>query len=89
MSAHSPARLHLRIQPHDKAALEKAAKLEHTDLTHFVLSRVLPAAEAIIERSERIELSERDSLRVLELLEHPPQPTQRLLDAARALPVES
>ena len=32
---------------------------------------------------ERIVLSERDSVRVLKLLEHPPKPTPALLAAAR------
>jgi len=33
-----------------------------------------------------VQLSERDSLRVLELLENPPPPNEKLLAAARALP---
>jgi uncharacterized protein (DUF1778 family) len=44
------------------------------------------AAQAAIEREERLQLSERDSLRVLELLEDPPAPNARLLAAASALP---
>jgi uncharacterized protein (DUF1778 family) len=39
----------------------------------------------VIEKAEHVELSERDSLRVLDLLENPPQPNARLIDAARAL----
>ncbi|MFM8332914.1 MAG: DUF1778 domain-containing protein [Candidatus Methylumidiphilus sp.] len=46
-----------------------------------------PSLDAF-ENPRRIELSERDSLRVLDLLEHPPAPNQRLLVAAQALPVE-
>ncbi len=37
---------------------------------------------------KRLVLSERDSLRVLELLEHPPQPNAKLLAAAKALPLQ-
>ena len=39
-----------------------------------------------IEQTDRIYLSERDSLRVQELLKNPPAPNRKLLAAARALP---
>jgi uncharacterized protein (DUF1778 family) len=84
----SNSRLELRIRPQEKAVIQRAAVLEHTDLTSFVLRTVLPAAQAVIERAGRAELSERDSLYVLDLLEHPPRPNERLLAAARALPDE-
>jgi uncharacterized protein (DUF1778 family) len=45
--------------------------------------RVLAAAEEIIAGNERITLSPRDSLRVLDLLEHPPKPTAALRAAAK------
>jgi uncharacterized protein (DUF1778 family) len=76
-------RIELRIKPREKALLSRAAALEHEDLTGFILRTVLPAAERIIERTERLELSERDSLRVLELLENPPKPSARLRRAAK------
>jgi uncharacterized protein (DUF1778 family) len=46
----------------------------------------LQAAKDIIEKAEHLRLSERDSLRVLDLLENPPPPNARLLAAAQALP---
>lgn len=76
-------RIELRIKPREKALLSRAAALEHEDLTGFILKTVLPAAERIIERTERLELSERDSLRVLELLENPPKPSAKLRRAAK------
>ena len=82
-------RVALRIRPADKARLMRASALEHTDLTDFILRNVLRAADAVIEQAERMVLSERDSLRVLELLEHPPVPNARLMAAARALPAEA
>jgi uncharacterized protein (DUF1778 family) len=78
-------RIELRIDPADKAVLARAAALEHTDVTGFILRNSLPAAREVIERSERLVLSERDSVRVLELLENPPPPSPRLLRAARSL----
>ena len=44
---------------------------------------MLPTAREVVERAERIVLSERDTERVLELLENPPEPTPALLAAAR------
>jgi uncharacterized protein (DUF1778 family) len=79
------SRIELRIRPEEKAALARAASLERTDLTSFVLRTVLPAARTVIERAERLELSERDSLKVLDLLENPPAPNARLRAAAKAL----
>lgn len=78
-------RIELRIDPVEKAVLARAAALEHTDVTGFVLRTVLPVARAVIERAERLPLSERDSQRVLDLLENPPAPNDRLRRAASAL----
>ena len=80
------SRVALRIRSADKARLMRACALAHTDLTDFILKNVLPAADAVIDQAERVVLSERDSLRILELLEHPPAPNARMLAAARALP---
>jgi uncharacterized protein (DUF1778 family) len=43
----------------------------------------LPAAQKIVARHERIVLTARDSVRVLDLLEHPPKPTAALRAAAK------
>ena len=78
------SRVELRVKPEDKAILARAAAIEHLDLTGFILSRLMPEARAVIERAERIQLSGRDSLKVLDLLEHPPKPNARLKRAAKA-----
>ena len=83
--AHSDSgRVELRLRPEDKAMLTRAATLERLDLTGFILRNVLPQAAAVIAREERLRLSERDSLRVLELLENPPAAPARLVRAATA-----
>jgi uncharacterized protein (DUF1778 family) len=43
-------------------------------------------AQAVIEESERIVLSERDSLLVLSMLEKPPAPNGKLRAAIAAMP---
>jgi uncharacterized protein (DUF1778 family) len=81
------SRMSLRIQAEEKALLMSAAALSHTDLTDFILHHALRAAKAVIEGY--VQLSERDSWRVLDLLENPPAPTAKLIAAAQALPKRS
>jgi uncharacterized protein (DUF1778 family) len=76
-------RLELRATREEKRLLAAAAAYERLDLTSFIMRAALPAARQVVERNERIVLSERDTLRVLELLEQAPQPTPALLAAAR------
>jgi len=76
-------RLELRLAREEKRLLAAAAAYERLDVTSFVMRSVLPAARAVVDRNERIVLSERDTERVLELLENPPRPTPALLEAAR------
>ena len=80
------SRMSLRIPAGEKALLLRAAALRLTDLTDFVRQHSLSAAKAVIQESERLELSERDSLRVLAMLENPPKPNAKLLVAAKSLP---
>ncbi len=80
------SRMSLRIRAEDKALLLRAAALKNTDLTDFVLRHALLAAKAVIEEAGRLQLSGRDSLRVLDLLENPPTPNAKLRAAAQALP---
>ena len=80
------SRMSLRIRAEDKAILLRAVALKHTDLTDFVIRHAVRAAKAVIEDADRVQLSERDSLRVLAMLENPPAPNARLLAAAQALP---
>ena len=79
-------RMNLRVRPEQKATLMRAAALKNTDLTDFVLQPALREAEAIIEAADHLKLSERDSLRVLELLENPPAANAKLRAAAMAMP---
>jgi uncharacterized protein (DUF1778 family) len=82
-------RLALRVRPADKATIMRAVAIAQTDMTTFILDTALREAQAIIEESERVKLTARDSLRVLDLLENPPAPNAKLRKAARALPERS
>jgi uncharacterized protein (DUF1778 family) len=83
------SRMSLRIRAEEKALLMRAVALNHTDLTEFVVRHALRAAKAVIEEADRVPLSARDSVRVLDLLANPPAPNARLRAAARALPRRS
>ena len=82
-------RMSLRIALEEKSLLIRAATLQHTNLTEFVIRTVVSAARDVIEQNERVELTQRDSLHVLDLLEEPPVPNKKLMAAAFALPKRS
>jgi uncharacterized protein (DUF1778 family) len=82
-------RMNLRLKPDQKSRLVRAAALKHIDLTSFILELALKEADTVIAQAEHLELSERDSLRVLSLLENPPEPNARLRAAAKALPKQT
>lgn len=79
-------RMSLRIPAAEKALLLRAAALKDMDLSDFVRQHSIDAAKAIIREDEQLNLSERDSLQVLALLENPPAPNAKLLAAGKALP---
>lgn len=77
------SRIELRVTKEEKQLLAAAAAYERLDVTSFVMRTVLPAARNVVERADSITLSERDSARVLDLLEKPAKPTSALLAAAK------
>jgi uncharacterized protein (DUF1778 family) len=80
----SSGRIEISLRPEDKAILARAAALKRLDLTSYIAGNVLPKAKADIIESEKIILSERDSLHVLALLENPPAAPDRLIKVAKA-----
>jgi uncharacterized protein (DUF1778 family) len=76
-------RIELRTTKEEKRLLAAAAAYERLDVTSFIMRNVLPTARDVVDRAERIVLSDRDTERVLKLLENPPKPTPALLAAAR------
>ncbi|MEO5347833.1 MAG: DUF1778 domain-containing protein [Magnetococcus sp. YQC-9] len=73
------------IPPAEKSRLIRAAAIEQTTLKEFMLRNSLHAADQVIERAERIRLSEEQSRFLLNLLDNPPEPNQKLCVAARLL----
>lgn len=89
LSVAENSRMSFRIGKEEKELLLRAAALQNTDLTGFVLSTAVREAKATIEAAETEKLSVRDSQVVLDLLDNPPPPNERLLKAAFALPKRS
>ena len=80
------SRVALRIRSEDKAVIMRAVALAQTDMTDFILRTALREAHSVIEEHENVKLTQRDSRRVMDLLENPPAPNAKLRKAARALP---
>ena len=80
------ARVSLRIAPVEKSLLARAAALQQVDLREFATRTLVTKAREVVDQHDRLQLTERDSLKVLDLLENPPKPTKKMLAAARALP---
>lgn len=84
-AAENTNRFPMQIPPSEKARLMRAAALERTSLKDFMLRNALIAAEAVIEKSERLALDEEQTRFMMDLLDNPPEPNARLLAAARAV----
>lgn len=76
-------RIELRATKEEKRLLATAAAYERLDVTTYIMRNVLPGARKVVDRAERIVLSKRDSKRILQLLENPPEPPPALRAAAR------
>lgn len=78
-------RMSLRISKEDKILLLKAATISGLDLTKFVLTTTVAHAREVITAEEQLRLSDRDALRLMELIDSPPQPNAKMIAAAKAL----
>lgn len=79
--ASTPARgdrIDFRVNPETKELLVRAAALHGTSLTAFVLESAQERAVDLIERYERLRLTDRDRDRLLDALEQPVAPTEAL-----------
>ncbi len=77
-------RLNCRIDGRIKARAEEAAILLGQDLTAFTETALDEKAQKVLEREERIVLSERDFERFLEIINDPKPPTPALVAARQA-----
>lgn len=71
-------RLELRVDRQTKTLVERAAKLEHRNVTDFCLSSMTEAARQVIARHDTLILSERARDVFFDTLVNPPQINARL-----------
>ena len=76
-------RVHLRLDAGTKRKLERAAAYEDTSISAFVLDNAVAAADRVIEAHEIITLPAPDWDAFCEALINPPEPNQKLREAAR------
>jgi uncharacterized protein (DUF1778 family) len=75
-------RLEARLTPEQKEVLQRAAALEGTSLTDFVVRSAQRAAEQSIRDHSRLVLTVRESRDFVEALLNPPAPSATLRAAA-------
>lgn len=75
-------RLEVRLSPEQKALLQQAAERAGRNVSDFVVSAAVDAAEAALRDQAVITLSPRDSVRFVEHLLNPPEPSAAPLRAA-------
>lgn len=75
-------RIEARVSPEQKTLIERAAALEGRTLTEFVVQSSRLAAQAAIERHERLTLTARDGAAFVEALMAPAKPNEPLRAAA-------
>jgi len=75
------ARLNCRVSARIKHEAEKAASVLGQSITDFTESALAEKAQSVLEKHQRITLSERDFARFVASLENPAPPTQALRTA--------
>jgi uncharacterized protein (DUF1778 family) len=80
------ARINLRTSPQAKALIERAAAIMGSTVSGFMLQNAYEAARRVVAQQEVMTLSDRDRDAFLSALEHPPEPTQTLVDLMRLHP---
>jgi uncharacterized protein (DUF1778 family) len=75
----SYARLNCRVSARIKHRAEEAAALLGQSITDFTESALADKAQAVLERHERIVLSERDFARFVAAIAKPAEPTEALI----------
>lgn len=81
--AEPTARLSCRVDPRIKQRAEEAAALLGQSITDFTAAALQEKAEAVLERAQKIELSERDFERFARAINAPSPPTPELVAAMR------
>jgi len=76
------ARLDLRVTPEDKELIERAAEASGRSQTDFVVSSARSEAQRTLREYDVMRLSERDRDAFVDAFLTPPEPNERLREAA-------
>ncbi len=83
MSTTKEQRLQIRVDPADKALLERAAAASHLNVSAFVVQAAATKAEEILAERSSIRLSPQAALAFTAALERPAEVNDRLAQALR------
>ena len=78
------SRISTRVPAELRNTLEQAAQLQGATLNQFVVQSAFQEAQRVVERETVIRLSRRDAQKVFSLLDRPPKPNARLIEAVKA-----
>lgn len=76
------ARLDVRLNPQAKERIEKAAMVSHQTVTNFVVTSLLRASDAALQRHQTMRLTNRDRDLFLSALDGNVRPNRALRKAA-------
>jgi len=85
MPALKKQRIDLRLTDEDKNLIEEAAAMTNQTITQFMVNSASERAAEVIEQHRRLILNEESWDRVMDALDNPPEPNDRLKRAARRL----
>ena len=80
--AQQSIQFNIRMAVENKIKVERAARAANQSLTEFAEAAVVQRAEEVLERQERILLSERDFERFVQLMASEAEPTETALREA-------
>lgn len=72
------SRIDIRLSEDDKNIIERAAACNRVSTTSYIISVVIKQAQLDLIRNELIHLSKEDMEYLINLLEHPNEPNERL-----------
>jgi len=82
--ARKEARISARVAPQVKEMIDMAAHLVGATANQFMVQAAYQAAQKLIEQETLVRLGIRDTALFLDLLDHPPEPSDQLKSAVAA-----
>lgn len=85
MTALKKQRIDLRLTDTDKSMIEEAAAMTNQTVTQFLLNSAAERAAEVIEQHRRLILNQASWNQVMDAIDNPPEPADKLKRAARRL----